>query len=135
MKRAAATLATLAPVLDLAGCARMPAGSRVRLPTDGARATVHADITAHVEILYVLTDSPDPEGTTIRVVASPDGVHWVEVMHFRSRTFARSFALLNGDFYFGLGCEVANPEKWTMQEFPPETGQILRVKRAYWKQD
>ncbi len=90
------------------------------------------DLLVDGHTLYVLTDSPDPEGTTIRVTASPNGFDWVELMHFRSRTFARSFALLNGDFYFGLGCEVADPAKWTMLELPPETGRILRVQRDCW---
>jgi hypothetical protein len=91
------------------------------------------DLLSDNNTLYVLTDSPDSEGTTVRVTASPNGVDWVEIMHFRSRTFARSFALLNGDFYFGLGCEVADPGKWTLQELPPETGRILRVQRDCWK--
>jgi hypothetical protein len=83
-------------------------------------------------ILYVLTDVPDAEGTTVRVLASSDGRVWSERLHFRSRTFARSFALLDRDFYFGLGCEVADPGQWTQQALPPETGNILRVKRAVW---
>lgn len=90
------------------------------------------DLLSDGGMLYVLTDVPDPEGTTVRVLSSPDGRDWSECLHFRSRTFARSFALLDGDFYFGLGCEVADPGQWTMRELPPETGQILRVKKAVW---
>ena len=90
------------------------------------------DLLVDGDTLYLLIDVPDAEGTTIRVLSSPDGKTWSESLHFRSRTFARSFALLDDDFYFGLGCEVADPGQWTMQELPPETGNILRVKRAVW---
>ncbi len=90
------------------------------------------DLLVEGDTLYVLTDVPDAEGTTVRVLASTDGRAWFERLRFRSRTFARSFALLDGDFYFGLGCEVADPGQWTMQELPPETGNILRVKNTAW---
>ena len=90
------------------------------------------DLLVDGDTLYLLTDVPDAEGTTVRILASSDGRAWSERLHFRSRTFARSFTLLDGDFYFGLGCEVADPGQWTMQELPPETGNILRVKRAVW---
>jgi len=91
------------------------------------------DLLCDGDTLYVLLDSPDAGGTTVRVTASTDGVQWAEILHFRSKAFARSFALLEGDFYFGLGCEVSDPEKWTMEEVLPETGQILRVKRPFWE--
>jgi hypothetical protein len=97
--------------------------------TPGSRAW---DLLYDGDTLYVLSDCPDSEGTTVRVAATTDGVHWVEILHFRSTAFARSFALLDGDFYFGLGCEVADPEKWSKEELLPETGQIERVKKAFW---
>ena len=85
------------------------------------------------DIIYVLMESPNTEGTTISVAASSDGIAWTEIMNFRSKTFARSFALLNDDFYFGLGCEVKDPSKWDERELVSETGQILRVKRDFWR--
>jgi hypothetical protein len=92
------------------------------------------DILYDKDTLYVLTDSPLSRGTTVRVLSSPDGERWTEVMHFSSKTFARSFALLNGDFYFGFGCELSDPRKQPNEELPPETGQILRVREKSWKQ-
>ena len=53
------------------------------------------------------------------------------MLRFRSKSFARSFALLDEDFYFGLGCEVGDPDKWAAAELLPETGQILRVRKAF----
>ena len=35
------------------------------------------------------------------------------------------------DFYFGLGCEVANPEAWRQAELVPETGTLLRVRAIH----
>lgn len=95
----------------------------------GARAW---DLLCGANILYVLSDRPDGEGTDVRVSATTDGVHWAEILHFRSKAFARSFALLDGDFYFGLGCEVTDPQRWSLAELLPETGQILRVKKVFW---
>lgn len=91
------------------------------------------DLLCDADTLYVLSDCPDSEGTIVRVTATTDGVHWAEILHFRSKAFARSFALLDGDFYFGLGCEVADPQRWLAAELLPETGRIERVKKTFWK--
>lgn len=91
------------------------------------------DLLCDGDTLYVLSDCPDSEGTTVRVTATTDGAQWGDKLHFRSKSFARSFALLNDDFYFGLGCEVGDPDKWAAAELPPETGQILRVRKAFWR--
>jgi hypothetical protein len=44
------------------------------------------------------------------------------VLNFANKGFARSFAILNGDFYFGIGSEAEAPQA--------ETGTILRLKAA-----
>ncbi len=90
------------------------------------------DLLGDGDTLYVLWDKPGAAGTTVGVSASRDGVRWQELLRFQSKTFARSLALLDGDFYLGLGCEVADPQAWTVAELPPETGALLRVKRAAW---
>jgi hypothetical protein len=41
------------------------------------------------------------------------------MFHFKTTAFARSFELLNGDFYFGLGSDN--------DDVRPETGDILRL--------
>ena len=45
---------------------------------------------------------------------------WIELFHFTSKSFARSFEYLNGVFYFGLGCET--------DILAPATGNILSFK-------
>ncbi|OHB62888.1 MAG: hypothetical protein A2Y76_06450 [Planctomycetes bacterium RBG_13_60_9] len=49
------------------------------------------------------------------------------------QTFARSFEILNGDFYFGLGCRVDPSRPWDRKPLPPATGDILRVKAEFVK--
>jgi hypothetical protein len=44
------------------------------------------------------------------------------VLRFQEPTFARSFEILNGDFYFGLGCDIS--------PLPAETGSILRIRNV-----
>jgi len=48
--------------------------------------------------------------------------NWQVVLSFNVPTFARSFEQLNGDWYFGLGCDPS--------ALKPDTGRILRVKAA-----
>jgi hypothetical protein len=119
----------------------MPFGAFVADSLDGGRVSVRPiplaggrpwDLLEEDGVLYVLVDTPDSAGTTVRVWAGPDGLHWNELFHFRAATFARSFALLKGDFYFGLGCEVADPQAWKAEELPPETGAILRLRKEVW---
>lgn len=96
---------------------------RANIPTQ-ARAW---DLLMYKGVVFALLDLPDGDGTTVLVLASSDLTDWTEVMRFRSKTFARSFAILGRDFYFGLGCEVADPAHWKPEELEPETGTILRV--------
>jgi hypothetical protein len=55
----------------------------------------------------------------VHVFATRDLVNFSEVCFFDTETFARSFELVDGDFYFGLGCD---PEL-----LHPHTGRILKV--------
>ena len=54
---------------------------------------------------------------------------WRELLYFKSKSFARSFELLDGDFYFGIGSEVDSYKNWMQDELSPDTGNILRVKK------
>jgi hypothetical protein len=54
------------------------------------------------------------------VHASFDLEVWHPVLEFRSDTFARSFEILDGSYYFGLGSHVDRPH--------PGTGMILRIR-------
>ena len=71
-------------------------------------------INQHISVIHSNTDKLDK---------------WKELFYFKSSSFARSFELLNGDFYFGIGCEIDNYKKWRQSELSPDTGNILRVKQ------
>jgi hypothetical protein len=98
----------------------------LRLP-DGA---LPYDLLVQEGVLYVLLGQPQPESglTTIAVFAtseadSPTAPTWREVLRFNAPTFARSFAIYHGDFYFGLGSEP--------MPLSPHTGDLLRVRRDF----
>ena len=38
--------------------------------------------------------------------------------------------VFDGDFYFGLGCEIKNSKDWKQSKLKPQTGEILRVKKG-----
>lgn len=77
--------------------------------------------------LYVLTSSRQNNGSyRVAVLQTSDLENWIEVLHFYSPAFARSFELLDDAFYFGLGCMVEIPTRYRNDELLPETGNILR---------
>ncbi len=79
-------------------------------------------------VVYVLVETAEAEGCSVRVLVTKDMKTWSELFRFHSPTFARSFELLNGDFYFGLGSEVFDERTWSQDELHPATGNILRLK-------
>ncbi|UCG56319.1 MAG: hypothetical protein JSU70_15805 [Phycisphaerales bacterium] len=85
--------------------------------------------------VYVLVEAEAAEGARVKVLRShAEDLHaWEEVLHFDAPTFARSFEILDGDFYFGLGCKVDDPPNWKQEELHPATGDILRVKAEFVK--
>ena len=95
---------------------------RVVFPTANALPTdiVVRDNTTYVSA-YVKNSS---NSYTNYVFKSDDLQTWTELFKFNTDTFVRSFEELNGDFYFGLGCD--------MTTLTPSTGNILKVaKTAY----
>jgi hypothetical protein len=81
------------------------------------------DLIVDGNVLYVLAASPAPSGNTIvGVLTTCDLTNWREVLHFEASTFARSFALYQQDFYFGLGTEA--------EPISADAGNILRVSSA-----
>jgi hypothetical protein len=73
---------------------------------------------------YVLTvadpwQAVDDRHYLVKVWASDDLVQWSEVLRFTAPSFARSFEILDGYFYFGLGCQSAQQAS--------EAGTILRI--------
>jgi len=110
---------------------RNPRVRRVELP-DGTRPWDWVARDGHV---YVLLEAKAANGVRVKVLRShvEDLRAWEEVLCFDAPTFARSFEILDGDFYFGLGCEVDNPPHWKQEELHPATGDILRVKTEFVK--
>lgn len=88
------------------------------------------DLMVRDDKVYVLLDSPAERGRSVRVMASAELNDWEEVLRFRASTFARSFETLDGYFYFGLGCTIADPGNWTADELASDAGETLRVKVA-----
>lgn len=65
------------------------------------------DVIATEEQVFALLSLPQPDGSyRVRVVATCDLDSWHEVLRFERSTFARSFALYDGVFYFGLGTDA-----------------------------
>ncbi|NBJ16139.1 MAG: hypothetical protein FNP40_11375 [Dehalobacter sp. 4CP] len=81
---------------------------------------VPADLLIRGNSLYVLTNVKNSAGNYTSVVyQTTDLQTWNEVFRFNTDTFARSFEEMNGDFYFGLGCDSAT--------VAASTGNILKV--------
>jgi len=94
--------------------------------------TIPRDLLVRDGAVFVLLQGPaDRAGVQIRVLASRDLKKWIELLNFPAPTFARSFEILNRDFYFGLGCEVKKRSEWDQAELHPETGRLLRVRGKY----
>ena len=99
-------------------------GTKVNLPSG----TKPWDIMQNSNGVWVLEASPVSGSSDfwVQVVGTQDFVNWSEVLRFRSSTFARSFGQLDGDLYFGLGCET--------NSLSTNTGAILRVESQYFSQ-
>ncbi len=89
------------------------------------------DLLLHEDALLALTW--DARARRVHVVATCDLIDWRAVTAFDAPTFARSFAVYNGDLYFGMGGNpVFAPLLFnTMVDQPPaETGEIWRIDGA-----
>ena len=76
------------------------------------------------DALYALLSQPDDAGSTVvSVIGTRDLANWCPVLQFTATTFARSFELYDGDFYFDMGTE-ADP-------LSADSGDILRVKGQF----
>jgi hypothetical protein len=69
--------------------------------------------------LLVLATRKSGEWYSNHVFETLDLTEWRETFHFRTSAFARSFELLDGVFYFGLGSDY--------DDVKAETGEILRL--------
>jgi hypothetical protein len=103
-----------------------PLGLFAAAQPDSARAlplpggALPRDLLVHDDALHVLASTqPSPRTTRVHVFATRDLESFAELCSFEAETFARSFEMLEGDLYFGMGCD---PEL-----LQPQTGQILKL--------
>ncbi len=87
------------------------------------------DILVRDKDAYILCYSPINLRVSVLHAKTDALKQWKELFYFKSMSFARSFELLDGDFYFGIGTEVNNYQHWKQSELSPDTGNILRVRR------
>ena len=78
------------------------------------------DLLVYQGTLYLLASDAEGSGQRVRVFATTNGSSFTEVLNFLSTTFARSFEIVDGDFFFALGSEA--------ESLHPDTGRILRIK-------
>ncbi|MFH2124840.1 MAG: hypothetical protein ABIJ50_15330 [Pseudomonadota bacterium] len=77
--------------------------------------------------VYVLTNRPKGQKMEVSVLRSSDLEHWEELFYFESPLVVRSFALLQGDFYFSLGSEIKDLRRWKADELKEQTGDLLKL--------
>jgi hypothetical protein len=96
---------------------------RAQLPQDA----MPWDLLIHDGQVFVLASLNLNGQTTNVIYRSPDAAQWHEVLRFRTPTFARSFAWLDGAWYIALGSRIANPQIWSQRELHPDTGRLFRI--------
>lgn len=96
----------------------------VRQYTYGADVRVW-DLIVEEGVLYALAAQETESGWIVSVQKTCDLNDWEETLRFNAPTFARSFALYNGDFYFGQGTEAA--------PLMEQAGDILRVQSPHFQ--
>lgn len=89
---------------------------------------VARDLLVDQGALYVLASQALDDGTyTVSVQETCNLEDWREVLQFRALTFSRSFALYDGDFYFGQGTEI--------DPMSNAAGNVARVGAPYFTRD
>ena len=86
---------------------------------DLADGLIPRDVVVDGDRVLVLAQRARDGGYENRVLESRDLRRWTPLFRFTTPTFVRSFEVLDGDFYFGLGSDD--------DDVRPETGDILRL--------
>ncbi len=73
---------------------------RIPLPSN----SIPMDLVARAGKVYLLTTQQTTNGFENTLLESNDLLSWSEILHFSTASLARSFEVLDGKFYFGLGC-------------------------------
>ena len=86
------------------------------------------DIIKRKNKLYVLVSKENKSHTTIKVLefSTKNLTKYKEVISFNYPTFARSFELIENNFYFGMGSDVDEGNNWDMRDIKKQTGDILK---------
>ena len=87
------------------------------------------DLLIKDDAIFILISSQLGELHRVTVLKSHNLKNWQEVLNFESPAFARSFEFLNGDLYFGLGCELMNPSRWSQKELVYPTGILMKISK------
>ncbi len=98
----------------------------IKLPTNN----IPRDILVRNDNIFILTSKTIKNKTEIKVLKYRYNIFnkYKEIISFKYDTFARSFEEVNGNFYFGMGCEIKNPNKWSLKELNQSCGNILKVR-------
>ncbi|DAB28311.1 MAG: hypothetical protein A2513_08825 [Sulfurimonas sp. RIFOXYD12_FULL_33_39] len=85
------------------------------------------DIIKRDDTIYVLSSKSVKENTEIEVLEfkTDDLTKYKKLFSFEYPTFARSFELLDGAFYFGMGCDVDEGDIWKMSDIKKESGDLV----------
>ena len=94
------------------------------------KGVIARDIIKRQNTLYVLATHKEQQGVNNMIFqAKPSNLrHWQKIISFHYPTFARSFELLKGYFYFGMGMDLNVPDEWKKSEMIKQTGDIVRLK-------
>lgn len=92
------------------------------------------DILVDEGFAYLLAEQQRGEGQPplVRVLRArkENLAEWQDYLYFAAPAFARSFETLEENFYFGLGSEINDADRWQPRELRPETGTLLRVRKV-----
>lgn len=96
---------------------------KINLPHDG----IPWDTYRSGDYVYVLTNKEIEDQIEVVIFRSKNLENWEELFYFNTEQPVRSFVFTAGTFYFSLGCEVNNPQKWTQDELGTHTGDIFKI--------
>ncbi|MET3794353.1 hypothetical protein [Aquamicrobium terrae] len=96
------------------------------------------DMVQRGDVIYLLLNRQTDRGFEVAVARPRDDARsdWRIQCAFNASSFARSFEIHDGAFYFGLGTEIEDPhpssenEAGWVREMSPASGEIWRVRRC-----
>ena len=90
---------------------------------------VPRDIAINNSRIFVLADYWAEGQKQVAIFSSSDLKTWNEVFFFTTAAslFGRAFCFLENTVYIGMGSEIENPRKWSLDELSFETGSVIAV--------